>query len=79
MASSTAIAALSAVLAHEEAPAVAELRAALAEARRTAAAQAAKMAAGHAAEIEVWRLRYEALLQVAVERKARAREVSERR
>jgi hypothetical protein len=57
---------------------VAELCAALAEARRAAAAQAAEMAAAHAAEIERWRLRHEALLQVAVKRETRAREVSER-
>jgi hypothetical protein len=56
-------AALAAVLAREEVPALAELRAALAESERAAAEAAAQ----HAAELVAWRARYERLMDDALD------------
>jgi hypothetical protein len=56
-------AALAAVLAHEENPALAELRAALAESQRAAAEAAAQ----HSAEIREWRGRFRGLMNDALD------------
>jgi hypothetical protein len=74
MSSAEICAALAAVLAHEETPALAELRAALAESQRAAAEASAQ----HAAEIAAWRARYGRLMGDAVDLAVQAREAGAR-
>jgi hypothetical protein len=63
MSSAEICAALAAVIAHEETPALAELRAALAESQRAAAEASGQ----HAAELAAMRARYQRLMNDAVD------------